>query len=54
MALEKEELEKIIAQLEKCNAADGAYFAINRYGGGPEESYINANRTGLELFAAPQ
>jgi hypothetical protein len=51
MAQDKEELERIISQLEISNSNEGAIFEINRYGGGPEESYAKANRSGLELFA---
>lgn len=48
----KEELQEIVARLKATNTKDDAYFGIFRYGGGPDESFIKANRQGLELFAA--
>lgn len=45
------ELEEIINELEKRSEKEEAYFGFYHYGGGPYESYIKANRKGLELFA---
>jgi hypothetical protein len=50
--LNKDELQKIIDQLESGNSKDEAYFGIFQYGGGPDESFVKANKQGLELFAA--
>ena len=50
--MSKDELQKIIDQLESGNSKDEAYFAIFQYGGGPDESFVKANKQGLELFAA--
>lgn len=50
--MNKEELNHIIEELESNNSNDEAYFAINQYGGGVDESYIQANKAGLELLAA--
>ncbi|TAJ12589.1 hypothetical protein DMA11_12325 [Marinilabiliaceae bacterium JC017] len=50
--MEKEELQNIINLLETGNSKDDAYFGIFEYGGGSDESYIKANKQGLELFAA--
>lgn len=47
----KEELQNIIDKLENENRKENAYFGIFEYGGGPDESYIKANKQGLELFA---
>lgn len=47
-----EDLLKTIAELEKRNAKEKASFGFYRYGGANDESYIKANRKGLELFAA--
>lgn len=49
--MEKEELQKIIDQLEAANSKDEAFFGVYRYGG-PGEEFIKANKQGLELFAA--
>ena len=49
--MEKEELQKIIDRITETNSKDDAYFGIFRYGGGPDESFIRANKQGLELFA---
>ena len=50
--LTKEELEEIIERLAADNPGDEAFFGILQYGGGADESYIHANKAGLELFAA--
>ncbi|MFY0675494.1 MAG: hypothetical protein JXQ87_19010 [Bacteroidia bacterium] len=49
--MNKEELQNIIDELEKEDRKQKAYFGIFEYGGGPDESYIKANKQGLELFA---
>lgn len=48
----KEELQEIVTRLKATNTKEDAYFGIFSYGGGPDESFIKANRQGLELFAA--
>ncbi|MEM9023059.1 MAG: hypothetical protein AAGB22_04925 [Bacteroidota bacterium] len=50
--MQQEELQKIIDQLESGNTEEEAYWGIFEYGGVPAESYIKANRQGLERFAA--
>lgn len=50
--MDKEELQKIITKLESENLEKDAYFGIFMYGGDSDESYIKANKQGLELFAA--
>jgi hypothetical protein len=52
LALEKDELQKIINHLESNSSKEEAYFGIFQYGGGPDESFVKANKQGLELFAA--
>lgn len=47
----EEELKKIITQLKSRNEKNKAHFGFYQYGGGPDESYIKANKQGLELFA---
>jgi len=49
--LEKDDLQSIIDQIESNTSKDDAYFGIFEYGGGPDESCIRANRSGLELYA---
>ena len=49
--MNKEELQNIIDKLESENPKEKAYFGIFEYGGGPDESFIKANKQGLELFA---
>ncbi|UKN03711.1 hypothetical protein K6119_09430 [Paracrocinitomix mangrovi] len=51
MAVEKEELQSIVAKIESNNLKSEAYFAIYDFGG-TEECYIYANKQGLELYAA--
>jgi hypothetical protein len=48
----KEETQKIIDKLVSENSSKEAFFGILRYGGGTDESYIHANKSGLELFVA--
>lgn len=45
------ELEAIIAALEKQLLPGSARFSIRQYGGGPDESFIYADREGLKRFA---
>jgi hypothetical protein len=49
--LTQEELTGIISKLEPVVSKDTALFEIYQYGGGPDESFIKANRQGLQLFA---
>jgi len=50
--MKQEELDELINKLERSSSPTDAYFAIYQYGGGPDESYVKANKEGLELFAA--
>jgi hypothetical protein len=49
--LTKEELQKIIDQFDENDLKNRAIFGIAQYGGGSDESFIRANKEGLELFA---
>jgi len=49
--LKKEELQKIIDQFDEDELKRKAIFGISQYGGGSDESFIRANKEGLELFA---
>jgi hypothetical protein len=49
--LEKEDLQIIIDELEASNSKEDAYFGIFNVSG-QDECFINANKQGLELFAA--
>lgn len=49
--MEKEELQKIIKQFDEEELISQGVFGIIQYGGGPDESFIRANKEGLELFA---
>ncbi len=49
--LTKEELQKIIDQFDELELKRQGIFGISQYGGGPDESFIRANKEGLELFA---
>ena len=49
--MKKEELQNVIDKLENACPNEKAYFGIFMYGGDPTESYIKANKEGLELFA---
>lgn len=49
--LTKEELQKIIDQFDEEELKRQGIFGISQYGGGSEESFIRANKEGLELFA---
>lgn len=46
-----EELQNIISKLEDNSSKENATFGIFQYGGGSDESFIRANREGLEFFA---
>lgn len=46
-----EELQKIIEQFDEDELKKLGVFGIYQYGGGPEESFIKANKEGLELYA---
>lgn len=46
------DIEKLIEQLRNQKNYDEAYIGYFQYGGQPDESYIKANRQGLELHAA--
>jgi len=47
----KEELQKIIEQFNENELKQQGVFSILQYGGGSDESFIRANKEGLELFA---
>ena len=47
-----EDIKKLIDDLRSQKNYDEAYIGFFQYGGGPDESYIKANRQGLELHAA--
>ncbi len=49
--LTKEELQKIIDQFDEEELKRQGIFGISQYGNGPGESFIRANKEGLELFA---
>ena len=49
--LTKEELQKIIDQFDEEELKRQGIFGISQYGGGSDESFIRANKEGLELFA---
>ena len=49
--LTKEELQKIIDQFDEYELKRQGIFGIFQYGGGSDESFIRANKEGLELFA---
>lgn len=46
------EIAELISQLRGEKKYDEAYIGFFQYGGGPDESFIRANRQGLELLAA--
>ena len=46
-----EELYSIIEKFDENDLKSKAIFGIFQYGGGADESYIKANKEGLELFA---
>lgn len=47
----KEQLQKIINQFDEDDLKRQGIFGISQYGGGSDESFIRANKEGLELFA---
>lgn len=47
----KEELQKIINQFDEEELKKQGIFSILQYGGGSDESFIKANKEGLEMFA---
>ncbi len=47
----KEELQKIINSFDEETLKKQAVFGVSQYGGGSDESFIRANKQGLELFA---
>lgn len=47
----KEDLQKIIDQFDESELKERGFFGISQYGGGSDESFIRANKEGLELFA---
>ena len=47
----KEELDNLINKLDTQISKDIALFEVNQYGGGLDESFIKANKEGLQLFA---
>ena len=49
--LTKEELQKIIDQFDEEELKRLGIFGILQYGGGSDESFIRANKEGLEIFA---
>lgn len=46
-----EALQHIIDQLNETTLKEKATFGIFQYGGGPDESFVRANKEGLEIFA---
>lgn len=46
------EIGELINELRSKKNYDEAYIGFFQYGGGPDESFIKANRQGLELHAA--
>lgn len=50
--MNNKEIGKLINELRSQKNYNEAYIGYFQYGGGPEESYIKANRQGLELHAA--
>ncbi|SRR5690606_6298122 len=47
----KEELQKIIDSFDEETLKKQGIFGISEYGDGSDESFIRANKQGLELFA---
>ena len=46
-----QELQDLISKLEPEVSKDTALFEVYQYGGGPDESFVKANKEGLQLFA---
>lgn len=51
LTLNKEELQQLIDQFDEQELKQHGIFNISQYGGGSDESFIKANKEGLELFA---
>jgi hypothetical protein len=49
--LTQEKLQQIIDQFDEHALRQQGIFGIYQYGGGPDESFIRANKEGLELYA---
>ncbi len=49
--MKPEELQNIIDKFDENDLKQKSVFGIFQYGGGSEESFIKANKEGLELFA---
>ena|SRR6218665_2223040 len=49
--LTKEELQKIIEQFDEDELKKQGVFGIYQYGGDSDQSFVRANKEGLELFA---
>ena len=49
--LSQEALQKIMNQFDAAELEQRSIFGISQYGGGPDESFIEANEEGLQLFA---
>ncbi|WP_310377924.1 hypothetical protein [Flavobacterium sp.] len=49
--MKKEELQKIIEKFDENELKQKAIFGVFQYGGGSDESFVRANKEGLELFA---
>ena len=49
--LTKEDLQKIIDQFDEAQLKREGIFGISQYDEGTDDSYIRANKEGLELFA---
>lgn len=49
--MDDQKLKELIQELESQNNEEGAYFGIQQYGGGPDESFIQGNKEGLIRFA---
>lgn len=47
----EDELQNIINKFDETELKKQAIWGVFQYGGGPDESFIKANKEGLELFA---
>lgn len=50
--MKDDELKAVVEKLNNSNQKDEAVFGVFQYGGGPDESFIKANKSGLQIFAA--
>lgn len=55
--MDEEKIKKLISGLDESVSKEGAAVQFNAYGGGPDESYIQANkqgylRLGIEILKA--